>query len=432
MDPVSGIWAALSIIQVIETAVRLARSIQRAETKGVDLMVYRLVLEKKRFTHWANRMRTLEADTVRKIITREDEMIVMKVKASLEEHIRSAEERLARFKIAKEKTVGGLLVRARIAYRGYEDVKELLDAMKTMNEVLYSIAPPAPPSYHQADFLRPGEAFADRHGSSLQELPSERDLRRPSPSSLLRERRNDGIAETDQSVPNDQPEVDGDAALRDLEVEELRLPLRTLFKSTLKPLDLIVSLQSDPRISKIRQRLNVWGSGLFEGSYDLDSILDAGREPQKALLDVLREALIKILVLEGESLFKICRFITVNSNPAEQELANYNMTSGAIDEMKRKDLQQASSDLTILLGGEDIGLSLYYKSAIVDSLEHHHSNLWDILSAGQTVEDLFELLPAISTIQQGVCLQSERLQEKKGIEQEPSPGTQYQKITRLI
>ena len=287
------VFATLSIINAVNQIFELARKIRRVEGEKVDQLFYRSVLEKKRTEGWANSMRVTSNADIRGKIPPDEFENVQVLLGRLNDYYEHAARRLERFITAQEQTERGLIARVKLAYGGYDDFKDLLDTVSTMNAALYAIAPPFPPGYspvpHQLDYtdtrldqMRSLPAFAEANVPNLASDPI-----LSGGSTPLRQASLTPVQGADAEQENAEPKNG--------------LTLQILYDRALRSMEIIANARNDFELTLISHRLQIWGSGLFDSRFPLDQILLSNEEDGGLVPKCIRKALVKILVLEGKA-----------------------------------------------------------------------------------------------------------------------------------
>ena len=298
MDPVSVssiIFAIVGVINTTQRILELARNIRKVEGTKVDQLYYRLVLEKKRTEGWVNSMRGRGASSLRATVSPGELENVTVLLAKLMEHYDLAAKRFSRFSTAQERTERGFIARMKLASGGYDDIKDLLETLATMNAALYAMAPPFPPGYSPTP-TAPEYVARDSVQSS-------------SSAAFDESERDEDISITPSGILPSATPVDTDISPTVLESEDASpsLTLQTLYSSALKSMMVIGNTRDSSRLVQIGHRLQTWGIGLFNSSISMDEILKSNKGDNSLIIECVRKALVKILVLEGKP-FQLASF----------------------------------------------------------------------------------------------------------------------------
>ena len=405
MDPISLItsvgFIALSAIQTTARGIELARRLRSVEGQKVDILLTRLYMEQKRTKGWASRMRTMGDEAMATLIADEDKEQIAFVLSTLEQHYTAAEERFERAKGAKEHSIEGFAKRMTLAYIGFDELKDLLDALSTLNRFLWEIAPPVPPGYydHRAIFdndslERPPPTTQQSTLSRSRQVESQRPARAR-------------VATSARLKPSRSEDLSVEIEIIDLDGEEPQIRLRILHAAVLRHMDVMIHIDSDKaeEASKLRSRLRILATGLFEGPFDIDELLATERRPDHYLASTFRKALVYLLVLEGEALDA-----SIDDNmltPASERYLVSSLTRvDASYQSHQGNVSQSLRELSDLLGGENLEMSLVYREAATQTSDESQSSF--LYPATTIVESLFDLLPTLLTVQQVACLQQEK------------------------
>ena len=150
-DPISLAIGAgyliLSVVQVTNNAYRLIDSIKYSAPK-VDQIYYRILAEKETTEAWANQMRIANGMDLQTSIPPDKLDEVTKLLSKLVQYVKTAEDKYAKVELKpadQKNTIANLRARAQFVLSGYDDLKDLVDVITSMNKALTTIAPPLPP-----------------------------------------------------------------------------------------------------------------------------------------------------------------------------------------------------------------------------------------------------------------------------------------------
>lgn len=147
MEAVTIGYLLLTIVQVTKDATRLINSIKYSAPK-VDQIYYRILAEKETTEAWANPMRIANGMDLESSIPPDKLNEVTKLLRKLVEYVKVAEARYAKVQLKsadQKNTIANLRARAVFVLAGYDDLKDLVDVIASMNKALLTIAPVLPP-----------------------------------------------------------------------------------------------------------------------------------------------------------------------------------------------------------------------------------------------------------------------------------------------
>ena len=145
-DPVSVGYFILTLVQVTKNAYSLIDSIKYSAPK-VQRIKYRILAEKATTGAWANQMRIANGRNSALPIPPDKLDEVTKLLSKLVEYVKAAKEKYAKVRLKsvhKKNTIANLRARALFVWSAYDDLKDLVAAMASMNKALLTIAPALP------------------------------------------------------------------------------------------------------------------------------------------------------------------------------------------------------------------------------------------------------------------------------------------------
>lgn len=289
MDPISVGYLILTVVQVTSNAFKLVNSIKYSAPK-VDLIYYRLLAEKETTEAWASQMRQMNGTDLRTSVPPDKYNEVSKLLGKLREYLEQAERKYAKVELKSAdqgNTVANLRARALFVLSGYDDLKDLVDAIAVMNKALKTIAPTLPP--YSRHMYSEGSTVPIVQRDYLPQVIESASRSETAQSSTLR-------PDTEISSTLASP----DRAKDETEHTFLHLPsLKRIYLLSLEALRNMSQCRAHKLLANATARLTLWGAGLFEGIAPLDRILRKEEKEVNALREAFLKAMTHILVLEG-------------------------------------------------------------------------------------------------------------------------------------
>ena len=403
MDPLSVIYLALTVLQTANSAYQIVRQIKDADIR-IDTLKARLSAEKAATETWANQVRLANGlSSIPPDKLEEVEALCEK----LQHYYARLENDFARISESNGKERSAQFLRKTWVAGGYERLKDLVEAIKAINDALKAIAPPLPP-YSRFVFDESGRAgIENTHRPPTYRLPH-----RNEGSELP-----DMISTYAQShkIVNANAVADSDTAAN---LNAIRL--LDVYHAATQGLSALS--EHSREMAHVAARLKLWGVGLFGEPASLDDIaqpwmLDEGE------MNPLRHAILQatghILVLEGESLGDDELGFT-NTCPEKQLWREAQATKA-----RSERLLEVRTGISALLGRDeliDIALeimALYFEAtarseAGFEQLQHSITQQQDaddeadvvakaVDKMSRFVENLFDILPAVRAQQKYHC-----------------------------
>lgn len=277
MAEVIGIVAGVAnILAIIDNLYRGIQFVQRAtEDPKVDGLFVRLVTEKARYAEWRRRMGIENNDDIEALLPKlpeEAARILPMILSPVNRYTKLSEHLFEKYGIKgpsaenTRKTPRDKLRRANFFIDGQRQLDEVLDTLKSCNDGLFTIAPPAPGYWVSRD-----DPILETSG----------DVEESGFDSLLRR----------QSLPNTSqspsaPSADPLAVLpppRNRAFQDPREPKQKVYRpmiellhstclGALRAIERQYSAQS-ATFQVIGDQLSLWGSGLFHGQVSIDQVL---------------------------------------------------------------------------------------------------------------------------------------------------------------
>ena len=406
MDPVTTGYLILTLVQVTNNAYRLINSIKYSAPK-VDQIYYRILAEKETTEAWANQMRMANGMDLQTSIPPDKLDEVTRILSKLVQYVKAAEDKYAKveLKTANQKnTIANLRARALFVLSGYDDLKDLVDVIASMNKALTTIAPPLPP------YSRHMYSDGSPH-PQVQHLIS--DVGQPS-STLVSMDGTTAVETTFSRAQTEQPSrmgTDNSAgSVYDLE----HLPsLQSIYELCLNAMHMMAHRGRHALLQNSFARLKLWGAGVFEPPAPLDNVLMLRKKDSNAVRQAFLKAMAHILVLQGMFLPHLCIHKATSNTTVERDLKRLRDSTKhqAGNEDRRQLVMQA--EISSMLGTDEL-----VESSLVDwanflqrqknlaAVPREHLTrepgdlreieaILDYNSISKTIETLFDLLPAI-------------------------------------
>jgi len=258
---VSG--AVLSTIQIARDAARLLRAVSDIDDPRIRLIQGKLTNEKRLTVAWANRIRLESANGWD--VPPESAHEVEKILQQMQMYFERAENKMV--KILKEPggrmTTRVFVHRFWFASHGFEELRDLTDALATMNQTLILIAPPLPQysSLNIPTRVQPGPTTV----SEASGIPAD-------------------ITESDLPIS----QLPGES-------------LANLYSKCLDVLAFIArEMSCNETLRTLHTHLEQWGQGLFvDDSISLNTIFNTDPEDFETLLAAITRGLVYVAILEG-------------------------------------------------------------------------------------------------------------------------------------
>lgn len=275
MDPLTISATILSVIQLTNNTIRLVEACKDVDDPKVELIQSKLMTQKSVIRRWANRFRAESANGGWDIPPESMEDVDQILRRMMK-YWERAQAKMAKIRHAPDgkMTSRVFIYRFWFANGGFQELKDLTDAMDAMNEALMFIAPPLP-SY-DSDSI---------------------------PSQAPGQRRPGAELETTQPVSEclGSRAADSNVAVIS-ESQASTVPISKVYTSCALILDLLSREAPEyPHIESLYERLKQWGNSLFQGPASLDIIL----QDDGPLYATIIRAFIYIAVIEGTNYITI-------------------------------------------------------------------------------------------------------------------------------
>ncbi len=288
--------SVLAAVQLSNDIARILKAVNLTDDPRVKLIKYNLMTQRALTIAWANRLRSESSDTWN--IPPESARDVEQILAEMNTYFSRAEAKMDKIYRAPDgKMTSRLFVRRFLFVNGgFEELKDLTDALDSMNKTLLVIAPPSP-SYPV--------------GASVNVAPSN------SSKETSEIRQNHEVENDVLSYPND--------------ISAPQVSIHSLYTLCLEALGSICAgTRPEQVLEDHYDRLKLWGIGIFtDGPLAIDKILMAESRRHGHLQEVLVRILVYVAVSEGMDSLHILVFLTNIVDRDHLEITLYALQRGA-------------------------------------------------------------------------------------------------------
>lgn len=267
-----------SISELEQNSSKLLHDLFGGEDARIDQVSSQLLSEKKRTEYWVNYIRVSNSTDLRPTVASKEFEEVRDLKRKIELHYNRVQNAFAATERTKLSFVSSNFVDVNTKIRTvpYDDLRNVTRALKTMNDVLMTIANPPPTS---SDYGLP----------EINLVRSQRFMK--GKTSLLKD---DGSL-VSTAVNEDLPPGPNPTTT----------PIQLVYDVALKGLLTISIRRAQITLTRAYCRLKLWGAGLFDLSISLDDILASDEESFADVRDCILYILVVILVREGWSTLRL-------------------------------------------------------------------------------------------------------------------------------
>ncbi len=406
MDVISVGYLILSLVQVTNNAYRLINSIKYSAPK-VDQIYYRILAEKETTEAWANQMRIANGMDLQTSIPPDKLDEVTKLLSRLVQYVKAAEDKYAKVELKsadQKNTIANLRARALFVLSGYDDLKDLVDVIASMNKALITIAPALPP-YSRHIYPEGSTRPQVQHLISDDGQPS---------STLVSMDGTTAVETTFSRAQTEQPlRIGTDSSARSIYDLEHLPSLESIYELCLNAMDMMAHRGRHALLQNSSARLKLWGTGIFELPVPLDIVLMLRKKDSNAVRQAFLKAMAHILVLQGMFLPHLWIHKATSNTTVERDLRRLrdSITDQAGDEHRQQLIMQA--EISSMLGTDELVESslvswanyLQRQKDLAAVLRQHLTKnpddlrdieaMLDYNSISKTIETLFDLLPAI-------------------------------------
>lgn len=268
MGVVTIAGSVLAAIQISNDIVRILRAVSLTDDPRIKLIEDNLMTQQALTIAWANRLRTESLETWK--IPPESAQDIEQILSGMNTYVSRANAKMDKIYEAPDGKMTSRLFIRRFLFDndGFKEVKDLTEALDSINKILLVNAPP-PPSY------------SPQVGASL------------------------SVASLNQSVEISEIDRDGESENIDLlHTADLPAPhvsIHALYALCLETLSSICAgTGQEQTFEDQHDRLKLWGTGLFtSGPLAMDQILMTEPREQQNFRETLVRTLVYIAVSEG-------------------------------------------------------------------------------------------------------------------------------------
>ena len=299
MDPLSAILVVANLLAVVDNLYRGIKFVRRAaQDPKVDGFYVRLITEKARYAEWKRRMGIETSDDIETLISKLPEDAQRSfplILAPMQKYVKEAQKLFVRYGIAtpeladSHQNFRAKLRRIDLLMDGHRHLNDLLDTLKNCNDGLLTIAPP-PPGYHVS--LAGNDPTLVGHEAQYTGLDA---LQRPQPPQ--------STSNPELSLPSGDRRAE--TTPQNSSTSIIKTPAQESAKKVFHPvIELLHStclrvlrsmVVQYPNFKDIFQgigdRLEIWGTGLFQGQVSIDQALNRSSRA----IDLLRNNIAGIL-----------------------------------------------------------------------------------------------------------------------------------------
>ena len=313
-DPISVLYLVLSIVSTTKQLTGFVNSIRYVDQR-IDQQYYRLVAEREQTEAWANQIRLTAGDDLRSAIPTEKYDEVSELLNKLKTYYSRAEKRYSRILGVKsrEERRSNLVAKLKYVAGDHEELKDLVDVIRSMNKALRAIAPPLPPYASPSPAGLSTPLAARSHTDEAATVPSGG---LPSSSALYSEHVAsvplfDSAAVDISSGQSPSSSADRATPRESAETYSRLLSgnrnahtpsLSGIFNICQKTLKEIAAHRDNDQLQNAESRLRLWAAGLFELPAPLDNVLAIDDSSPNATRKAFLSMIANILVLGGEFL----------------------------------------------------------------------------------------------------------------------------------
>ena len=316
MDPFSTIILVANLLAVADNVYRGVKFVRRAgQDPKVDGYYVRLITEKARYAEWKRRMGIESSDDVETLISKlpqDAQESFPLILAPMHKYVKESEQLFVKYGIVPPDTVDShqnfraKLRRMDFLLDGHRQLNDLLDTLKNCNDGLLTIAPP-PPGYHVSlagnDPTLVGHEALYTGFDAPQRPPPPQSSSAPQRSvlSML------SIDRRGETTPQDSSTSNTDIPAQESTKKVFHPVIELLHSTCLKVLrSMVVQYPNFKKTFQgIGDRLEIWGTGLFQGHVSIDQALNRSSRANKLLRDNIAGILADVAVILRRC-FPIC------------------------------------------------------------------------------------------------------------------------------
>ena len=313
MDPLSSILLVANLLAVVDNVYRGVKFVRRAaQDPRVDGFYVRLITEKARYAEWKRRMgieTDVDVETLISKLPEDAQRSFPLILAPMHKYVKKSEQLFVKYGIVPPDTADShrnfraKLQRIDLLMDGHRQLNDLLDTLKNCNDGLLTIAPP-PPGYHVS--LAGNDPTLEGHEAHYTPLDAPQRPQPPQSTSnpeLSLPSRDRRAEITPQNASTST--IKGQT--QDSTKKVFHPVLELLHSTCLRVLRSMVVQYPNFKetFQGIGDRLEIWGTGLFQGQVSIDQALNRSSRAIELLRNNIAGILADVAVLL-RTRFPIC------------------------------------------------------------------------------------------------------------------------------
>lgn len=286
MEPLTVAAAFVNISVIVIELAQLIQKLSVVNDPRIKLVSSKLIIERRKFANWCRSLKIQNIKDLEPNVEPADYKQVVECYEDVERYIEYASKEVSKLDRLEKKDLKAMLARVRWLYGSFEELQLLVETLREMVLLLYTIAPP-PPLYNRMVW--------HNEASSTQD------------TSLDTERR-PGLSEVDITYLKGPD--DGGTSFQNKETK-LLTPILNMYKKCMEALQMIkaqTSAGANGAITgKAYTNLKIWGTGILDGPFALDKLLRT-QAMENEDSDTIGTAVIAVLadlaLIEGTPIFE--------------------------------------------------------------------------------------------------------------------------------
>ena len=282
MDPLPGILVTANLLAVVDNLYRGIRLVRHAsQDPTADGFNVRFITEKARYAEWKRRIGIETSDDVSVLISKlseEAQREVPLILKPMQKYVKLAEQLFVKHGISTSDTVNShlnfrdKLRRIDLMMDEQQHLNDILDTLKNCNDGLLTIAPP-PRGYHVS---LAGNDLALETLDEAQYTESDAPLRPQPPQSTLQPLPSPMNDRSPETTPQNTSTPTIKTPAQESTQKVFQPVIELLYSTCLGVLRSMVVQYPNSRgtFQDIGDRLQIWGTGLFQGQVSIDQALD--------------------------------------------------------------------------------------------------------------------------------------------------------------
>lgn len=305
MDPLSIILVTANLLAVVDNLCRGTTLVRHAfQDPKADGLNVRFITERARYAEWKRRMGIETSDDVDALISKlpEDaQKDLALILIPMQKYVKMAEQLFVKYGIGSSDTVNShlnfrdKLQRIDLMVDGQRHLNDILDTLKNCNDRLLTIAPP-PPGYH----VSPAGNDVALETLDEAQFTGLDDPRQPQP-----------LQSTSQPFSSPMNDRRPETTPQNTSTSTIKTPVQQSTKKVFHPvIELLHSTclgvlrsmvvqypNSGGTFQGIGDRLEIWGTGLFQGQISIDQALNQSSRTIQMLRNNIAGVLADVAVI---------------------------------------------------------------------------------------------------------------------------------------